>query len=194
MFARILYGLAFCLTLLGGPAPAEAEISLSQAAGRYAIAPAGSSLRFSIGGVGGSGLKGRFGLFSGTVRIDAGDVARSQVDITIFPESVATGQGRVDNFLKSNAVFDAANEKQIVFRSSSVRRTGATTAEVTGRLTARGRSATEKFVVALEDSGEGGLRFRVTGKVLRSRYGMDVGTPIYSNVVDFDMDFLAARR
>ena len=34
----------------------------------------------------------------------------------------------------------------------------------------------------------------ITGKVLRSRYGMDVGTPIYSNVVDFDMDFSAARR
>ncbi|TIQ53780.1 MAG: polyisoprenoid-binding protein, partial [Mesorhizobium sp.] len=28
---------------------------------------------------------------------------------------------------------------------------------------------------------------------LRSRYGMDVGTPIYSNVVDFDMT-LTGRR
>ncbi|RWB26073.1 MAG: polyisoprenoid-binding protein, partial [Mesorhizobium sp.] len=39
----------------------------------------------------------------------------------------------------------------------------------------------------------GTIRFHVTGQVLRSRYGMDVGTPIYSNVVDFDMT-LTGRR
>ena len=139
-------------------------------------------------------MNGKFVQFSGSVRIDPADVGRSQVDFTIFPDSVTTGQGRIDAFLKSDAVFDTANEKEIVFRSTSVRRTGETTAEVTGRLTARGKRATEKFTVALDSANRGGLRFRVTGKVLRSRYGMDVGTPIYSNVVDFDMDFSAARR
>jgi polyisoprenoid-binding protein YceI len=37
------------------------------------------------------------------------------------------------------------------------------------------------------------VTFHVTGKVLRSPYGMDVGTPIYSNVVDFDMNLLGAK-
>jgi polyisoprenoid-binding protein YceI len=39
----------------------------------------------------------------------------------------------------------------------------------------------------------GVVAFHVTGKVLRSRYGMDVGTPIYSNVVDFDMTLVGRR-
>ena len=37
------------------------------------------------------------------------------------------------------------------------------------------------------------ISFHVTGKVFRSPYGMDAGTPIYSNVVQFDM-MLKARR
>ncbi|MFA6157909.1 MAG: polyisoprenoid-binding protein, partial [Mesorhizobium sp.] len=39
----------------------------------------------------------------------------------------------------------------------------------------------------------GTIKFHVTGRVLRSRYGMDVGTPIYSNIVDFDMTLTGKR-
>jgi polyisoprenoid-binding protein YceI len=75
-----------------------------------------------------------------------------------------------------------------------VKRAGNDSAIVTGRLTARGKSSNETFNVSLETFAKGHIVFHVTGKVLRSRYGMDVGTPIYSNVVDFDMRFDARRR
>lgn len=173
--------------------PAIASVALADAAGNYTISRDASSIRFSIGKLGGGGLQGAFGRFSGNIRIDNGNVGRSRVDITIFPDSVGTGQGRIDAFLKSDAVFDTANEHEIDFRSTSVRRTGATTALITGRLTARGKTFPEKFNAELSDLKAGTVKFHVTGKVLRSRYGMDVGTPIYSNVVDFDMT-LTARR
>ena len=67
------------------------------------------------------------------------------------------------------------------------------TAVITGRLTARGKSFPETFTAKLDGRKRGSVAFHVTGKVLRSRYGMDVGTPIYSNVVDFDM-MLTGRR
>lgn len=35
---------------------------------------------------------------------------------------------------------------------------------------------------------------RRSSKVLRSRYGMDVGTPLCSDVADFDMDLACTRR
>ncbi|TIR16892.1 MAG: polyisoprenoid-binding protein, partial [Mesorhizobium sp.] len=95
--------------------------------------------------------------------------------------------------LRSDAVFDAANNPEIQFRSTSVKRTGDTSALVTGRLTARGKTFSEKFTAELAGLKAGTIRFHVTGKVLRSRYGMDVGTPIYSNVVDFDMTFTGRR-
>ena len=90
-------------------------------------------------------------------------------------------------------MFDAANNPEIQFRSTSVTRTGDTSALVTGRLTARGKTFPEKFTAELDGLKGGTIKFHVTGKVLRSRYGMDVGTPLYSNIVDFDMTLMGKR-
>lgn len=190
MYTRILgfAAVAVCFAM-----PASAAIALGDAAGSYAISPANSSIHFSIGKVGGGGLDGAFGRFKGSIRIDNSDVARSQVNFTIFPESVGTGQGRIDAFLRSDAVFDAADSPEIQFRSTSVTRTSDTTALVSGRLTARGKTFPEEFTAQLGDLKAGTIKFHVTGKVLRSRYGMDVGTPIYSNIVAFDMTLTGKR-
>jgi len=190
MYARVLGSavLATCLAL-----PAWAAVVLGDAAGSYTISQAASSIRFTIGKAGGGGFDGAFAHFKGTIRIDNSDVGRSKVDLTIFPESVGTGQGRIDAFLRSDAVFDAANSPEIQFRSTSVTRTGDRTALVTGRLTARGKTFAEKFTAELDSLKSGTIKFHVTGKVLRSRYGMDVGTPLYSNVVDFDMTLTGKR-
>ncbi|AZO64933.1 MULTISPECIES: YceI family protein [unclassified Mesorhizobium] len=190
MYARIL-GLAVVATCLA--MPVFAAVALGDAAGSYTISPAASSIRFSVGKAGGGGLAGAFARFKGNIRIDNSDVGRSQVNITIFPESVGTGQSRIDAFLRSDAVFDAANNPEIQFRSTSVKRIGDTSALVTGRLTARGKTFPEKFTAELGGLKSGTIRFHVTGKVLRSRYGMDVGTPIYSNVVHFDMTLTGKR-
>lgn len=181
------------LTLLAlAAAPAKAA-TLADAAGRYTIVQAGSEIAFSIDQIAGPGIRARFGQFSGTIDIDAKDVSRSRVSIVIVPGSVTAANSRVENFLRSDAVFDARNEKRITFRSTSVKRVGEDGAQVAGVLTARGRTAQERFNVRLRKLSKGSISFHVTGRVLRSRYGMDVGTPIYSNVVDFDMT-LAARR
>ncbi|RRH97217.1 polyisoprenoid-binding protein [Mesorhizobium tamadayense] len=190
MNARIfgLAAIAACLAV-----PVYAAVALSAAAGSYTISPAASSIRFTIGKAGGGGFDGAFARFKGTIRIDNSDVGRSKVNLTIYPESVGTGQGRIDAFLRSDAVFDTANNPEIQFRSTSVTRTGDTTALVTGRLTARGKTFPEKFTAELDGLKSGTIKFHVTGKVLRSRYGMDVGTPLYSNVVDFDMTLTGKR-
>jgi polyisoprenoid-binding protein YceI len=186
MIARII-GTILLLTL-----PAAA-ISLGDAAGHYVINSGGSTIGFAIPKAGGGALSGTFGRFRGDIRINGKNIANSRVDITIFPESVRTGESRTDAFLKSDAVFDTARETEIRFRSTSVKRTGDNTAVVSGPLTARGRTGNESFNVELRNLSGGAVSFRVTGKVLRSRYGMDAGTPIYSNIVNFDM-ILAARR
>ncbi|MER8806771.1 YceI family protein [Mesorhizobium australicum] len=190
MRARIL-GLAAAAACLA--MPVYAAVVLGDAAGSYTISQTGSAIHFTIGKAGGGGFDGAFARFKGMIRIDNNDVSRSKVDLTIYPESVGTGQGRIDAFLRSDAVFDAANSPEIQFRSTSVTRTGDTSALVSGRLTARGKTFPEKFTAELDGLKGGTIKFHVTGKVLRSRYGMDVGTPLYSNVVDFDMTLTGKR-
>lgn len=192
---RIRATILIAALLAGASKPTwAAVVDLKDAAGRYSITEAGSSLAFAISSIAGKGISGKFTQYDGAIVIDGGDITRSSVRIDIIPASVETGQDRVDQFLKSNAVFDTAHEPAISFRSSSVRRTGDRSAVIVGMLMAKGRTKPATFQAELEDAGKGWIDFHVTGKVLRSPYEMDVGTPIYSNVVQFDMRLKATRQ
>jgi polyisoprenoid-binding protein YceI len=90
-------------------------------------------------------------------------------------------------------VFDVEKFPEITFKSTGVTRTGEASALIDGMLTARGKTRKAQFVASVSDRTRGRIVFHVQGKVLRSPYGMDVGTPIYSNVVEFDM-VLQGRR
>ncbi|MBB3976072.1 polyisoprenoid-binding protein YceI [Rhizobium azooxidifex] len=176
------------------PVPALARTpALSEAAGTYDISGA-SQIRFSVDQIGGGGIRGRFAKFSGAVRIDGRKIGASTVSFTIYPQSVSAAEERIENFLRSSAVFDAAAYPTVTFRSTAVRQTGADAVIVDGMLTARGITHREQFAVRLQKLGGGTIAFNVTGNVYRSRYRMDVGTPIYLNVVKFDMDIRAVRR
>lgn len=160
--------------------------TLSELAGRYTIEPS-SSFKFFVSQIGGGGIAGMFGKFSGAFILRPNDIARSRAVFTLQPASVETGQPRVEQFLRSSAVFDTDNYPQILFRSFRVEPTGQDTALIYGMLSARGRTHEETFTATLIGHDGRDVAFKVEGDILRSRYGMDVGTPIYSNVVHFDM-------
>jgi polyisoprenoid-binding protein YceI len=166
--------------------------ALSEVAGRYTIKPS-SDIAFSVAQVGGGGISGRFPDFSGPFVLHPKDISESRVVFTLRPGTVVTGEPRVENFLRSSAVFDAAEYPTITFRSISVVPIDADSARIDGVLSAHGQSRQETFVATLMRREGPNIAFHVTGKVLRSRYGMDVGTPIYSNVVVFDMVLRGSR-
>jgi polyisoprenoid-binding protein YceI len=177
--------------LLLVPIAAHAD-ALSEAAGKYLITPQ-SRIGFDVAQAGGGGISGTFGKFSGTFILDASGLAKSRVDFQLFPDSVQTGQKRVEDFLRSSAVFDTEKFAQVTFRSTKITQLSPTTARVEGALNARGINKPARFDVSLEERKGANIVFHVTGKILRSPFGMDVGTPIYSNVVQFDM-MLAGKR
>ncbi len=186
--------LAFLAVMPVDPSLAFAAApDLADAAGNYGITSA-SRIHFTVAQAGGGGIVGDFGKFSGSFRIDRNDVGHSTVEFTLYPESVKTGEKRVEDFLKSSAVFDAANYSTVTFRSTNVKQTGPDTAAVEGTLTARGTSRKERFSVTLLDWNRSSIAFNIRGNIHRSPYGMDVGTPIYSNVVEFDMNIKGQRR
>lgn len=165
---------------------------LSSAAGRYRIDPA-SRIGFSIAQVAGPGIKGVIPDITGRFDIDADKPARSFVEISLGPSSVRTGQERVENFLRSSAVFSIATYPQITFHSTSVVQDGPRSAVVEGILTARGVSRPETFHATFTDQQRGSVTFHVTGNIARLPYGMGIGVPLYSNTVAFDMDLKGVR-
>lgn len=179
---------------VGLPASVEAAAdALSEAAGSYRIGGS-SSVRFAVDHVGGGGIRGSFPDYAGSFSIDGRDVGRSSVTITLYPKSVRASEARVENFLRSDAVFDVENYPEITFHSTRVTRTGASTARIDGVLTARGKSRPAAFQAEVARQSGRSISFRVTGEIYRSPYGMGVGTPIYSNLVKFDMTLNGMRR
>ena len=191
--------LSLCL-LAAGLAPlfsagkARADLLLEQAAGRYVIEPNRSQLGFSVSQVGGGGIKGVFRAFSGSFLIDGRDISRSQVSIIVDPGSVDTGAERVDAFIRGKAVFDAERKPPVTFRTTRVTRTGDDTARIDGLLNARGIDKPASFDVRLLERNGSRITFSVTGKVRRAPYDMQIGYPIYSNNVDFEMVFTGKRK
>ncbi len=177
--------------MLMAVAPAHAN-TLSALHGRYVIDPS-SRIAFSVAQVGGGGIDGAFSRFSGSFDLRPDDIARSSVTFSLDPGSVVTSQPRVENFLRSSAVFDAAAYPVISFRSTAVRQEGSNRALIQGVLTARGVTHRETFEATLVRQQGRTIAFHVVGDLMRSPYGMDVGTPIYSNVARFDI-ILNGRR
>ena len=179
-----------CL-IMSLPLAAVAD-SLGTLKGRYRVDPS-SIIRFSVAQMGGPAVEGRFRKFSGQFVLAGGDASRSTVQFTLWPASVESVDPRVEEFIKSPSVFDIGNYPKVSFRSTVVKRTGDDTAVINGRLTAKGVTRDTRFNIRYLGKAGGGLKFHVTGKISRALFGMEVGTPIYSNMVVLDMELIGRR-
>lgn len=179
-----------CL-LVAAPLAAHAD-SFGALKGRYKVDPS-SSIHFSVAQMGGRAVEGRFTRYSGQFVLEGENASRSTVHFTLSPASVEAVDPRVEDFIKSPSVFDVENYPKVTFRSTSVKRTGEDTAVLSGELTAKGITRDTKFNIRYEGESGGGLKFRVTGKISRALFNMDVGTPIYSNMVVLDMELIGKR-
>jgi polyisoprenoid-binding protein YceI len=173
------------------PLAANAD-SLGALKGRYKVDPS-SMIHFSVAQMAGQAVEGRFRRFSGQFVLAGEDAAGSTVQFTLSPASVEAVDPRIEEFIKSPTVFDVEQYPKVTFRSTSVKRTGEDTAVINGRLSAKGVTRDTKFNIRYEGKAGSGLKFHVTGKMSRALFGMEVGTPIYSNMVVLDMELIGRR-
>jgi polyisoprenoid-binding protein YceI len=100
-----------------------------------------------------SKVPGKFNDFSGQIQLDEANPEQSSVEVTIKTASVDTGVKMRDDDLRSPNFFDAKKFPEITFKSTSVKRTGENTADVTGNLTMHG--VTKEVVLKVELLGKG---------------------------------------
>jgi len=117
-----------------------------------------------------SKVPGKFDDFSGQIQLDEASPEQSSVEVTIKTASVDTGVKMRDDDLRSPNFFDAAKFPEITFKSTSVKRTGENTADVTGNLSMHG--VTKEVVLKVELLGKGaGMQGAIVS-------GWDAGTAL----------------
>lgn len=78
-----------------------------------------------------------FTVTKGTLNL-ADDIEKSSIDVNIDASSVSTGFAALDKHLKSKDFLEVETYPEIIFKSTSIKKTGEKTFDVTGNLTMHG--------------------------------------------------------
>jgi polyisoprenoid-binding protein YceI len=133
---------------------------------------------------------GQFSKASGTLDLDTKNPAASKFDITIPVETVSTTNAILDEELRNKPWMDAKTYPTITFKSTSVKPTGANTADVTGNFTFHGVTKPLTLKVRFNAAGMDPQEkkytagFDVSGRIKRSEFGMPVAVPLIGDDVD----------
>lgn len=124
----------------------------SAAVETYSIDPVHSSVGFTVRHLF-SSVPGSFTKFEGTLTVDRDNLEKSSVAATIDIGSVNTASEKRDGHLKTPDFFDAMKFPTITFKSTSWKKTGDDTFDVTGDLTIK--DVTKSVVLAVKVLGFG---------------------------------------
>ena len=179
--ALVLAALAYGASMTA--APGQTTAPAPPAAGQaYKVDPVHSAIIFGINHLGASFFYGRINAPEGTFHFNPDDVSACSFDIKAKAQNIDTGNGGRDSDLKSENFFSAKQFPEISFKSTSVKKQGKDTYQVTGDLTLHG--VTKPITIDLEhvgtrDHARFGHRcgFRTTFKIKRSDYGMTFMLP-----------------
>ncbi|MBI2940472.1 MAG: polyisoprenoid-binding protein [Chloroflexi bacterium] len=103
----------------------------------WTIDPAHTQVEFAVRHMMVTTVRGRFATFSGSVRADEADPARSSVEVTIDASSIDTREAQRDGHLRSPDFLDAEQFPTLAFRSRRVEALGGDRYRVVGDLTIR---------------------------------------------------------
>ena len=122
-------------------------------------------------------VKGRFADVQGTVSLDAVDLSKSRVDVTIQTASIDTREARRDEHLRSADFFNVDVYPTLTFRSRRVTDAAGDRFRLIGDLTIAG--VTREVVLDVTSTGRardpwGGERsaFQATTTIKRSEFGL----------------------
>ena len=176
------------LTFLG--AAILALIFSTQAkAGDYKADPVHSFVIFDVHHLQAGYVYGTFGGPTGSITYDPGDLSQTSFNLTVDTNSIDTRSDRRNSDLKGPDFFDAKQFPTLTFKSTSVKKTGDNTMDVTGDLTIKG--VTKSITVPMEVTGTGkGMRgetrtgFRTNFTINRMDFGVSADPePIIGNEV-----------
>lgn len=183
-------------------APTAAVTDIS---GDYTLDASHSRLGFSARHAMVTTVRGQFGEFAGTAKVDTTTPANSSVSLTITTASIDTGNADRDGHLASGDFFDAETFPELTFASTKVERRGVDVWVITGDLTIKGIS--RSVSIEFESTGSavdpyGNLRIGFEGgtTINRKDWGLtwnaalETGGVLVSDKIKLDFDISAIRN
>lgn len=144
----------------------------------WSIDPAHSEVQFKVKHLVISTVTGQFTSFSGGLETNSEDFDNARAMFEAEVDSISTNNKDRDNHLKSADFFDAENNPKLTFVSTSFKKTGEDTYEMTGDITIRGN--TRPIVLKVEHGGTmvdpyGSTKagFEIAGKLNRKDFGLE---------------------
>ncbi|WP_432137825.1 YceI family protein [Streptomyces sp. bgisy154] len=178
---------------------------LAALTGDYTIDPAHSTIGFVARHAMVTNVKGRFSEFTGSLRLDGTDPARSAASLDVTMDSIDTGSADRDGHLKSADFFRTEEFPTMTFRSTRAQALGGDDYRITGDLTILG--VTKPLTIDLEFNGSakdpfGNERVGFEGKaeILRSEWGLtwnaalETGGVLVSDKIKLNFDISAVRN
>lgn len=177
------------LLLLGFSSAASAKVQ------EFECDPGHTEIRVSWFHAGFSRQSGEFTGYKCKLMLDDENPEKSTLTVTIDTNSLSTGVPDLDKDLKSDNFFDVAKFPEMTFESTSIKRTGKTSANVSGRLTIKGISKPVTLEVDLVKKGAHPVGeffefykgewagFRAEATVKRSDFKVDKYAPMVSDKV-----------
>lgn len=194
----ILAAAAFALVA----APASAA-SLDVPSGTYTLDPSHTSIVWKVSHLGFSNYTGLFERagINATVDLDAGDIAKSTLSVTVDGQGVETlhpGSKDFNAEVESEQILNTAAMPEITFTSTSIDVTGDTTAVINGELTLNGQThpfaldATLNGAANHPMSGTPVIGVSAVGTLDRTEWGINfLAGPIGTEVaVEVEAEFL----
>ena len=143
---------------------------------------------------------GSFKNWHGHVHVDDADVPHSSVEVVVQTGSIEMLDRQQVEMLKDSDFFDVMRFPQMTFRSDKVVRTGDATLTVEGLITLRGITKPMTLDVTVSDRrpdappGTRYARFRGSGKIKRSEFGMTKFVDMVGDTVEISIRADAWRR
>lgn len=107
---------------------------------RYEIDQAHTMIGFSAKHLGVSTVRGQFMNYSGWFEVDSDNPSDASGEVTVDIQSITTGVDMRDDHLRSSDFFEAGTHPQMVYRLTSIERTGEESFTANGELTVRGNT------------------------------------------------------
>jgi polyisoprenoid-binding protein YceI len=157
------------------------------------IGAAHGTIDFAIGDSKIFRTTGSFKDWQGTVIVDEADASRSIVAVKVNTGSIEMLDPQQTAMLKDVEFFDVARFPEMTYLSKRIERTSDSTLEVEGEITLRGITRPMPLDVSVTDRkpdaavGARYARFRATGSLKRSEFGMVKFIDVVGDTVDFSI-------